>query len=137
MQLDSARGSAITSGEVYHWQTDVLGGIQEMNTKKTQARSYFAGIERKYGAQALSDLPQTFTPPGTNTTLTALEVAILTLYNGGSLVEILLNVYGNPQPMASCWRFNPSNPMGSRWEFVPNRNYYVYKVIRDEYEGNH
>jgi hypothetical protein len=36
----------------------------------------------------------------------------------------------------SCWRFHPNNASGQKWEFVPNQNNYVYKVLHDEFEGH-
>jgi len=136
MQLDSTRGSAITTDEVYNWQTNADGGIAELNTQRTIAQAYFDYIVRQHGANALSDLPASYTPQGSPTSLTPLEAATLQLYNGPSVRVNGVNIYGNPEQYKSCWEFDPNKPVGSRWQFLPNGNDYVYKVIYEEFDGN-
>ncbi len=86
--------------------------------------------------EALSDLPTTFTRQGTSTALTPLQAATIQLYNRGAVPVSLPNAFGNDELMRSCWEFDPSASVGSRWTFVPNSIDFVKKVIFDEFEGN-
>ena len=134
-QVDSRRGSAITTGEVWNWQTNVAGGIAELQRIRQEVPEYFNAIQRTFPTQ-WEPPPATYTPPRTTTTLTYLEAAEITLYNGASVVRALNDPFGETSKYRSCWRFLENNPSGQRWEFVPNENDYVFRVIYNEFEGH-
>ena len=71
--------------------------------------------------------------------MTPLEAAVVQLYNGGAVIVRVKNnkiVTTGGSAYVSCWRFHPNNASGQKWEFVPNQNNYVYKVLHDEFEGH-
>jgi len=133
-QIDSARGKAVTTREVWDWRENVFSGFEELKTAKQHSHDYIAAIKRAY-PRSYEGLPPSYKPPGCETTLTWEEVSIMQLYNGASIVRKLKNRHGTYSYYRSCWRFLPGNSSGNRWRFVPNRNNYVYKVVRHEIEA--
>jgi len=147
-QLDKPLGKSAVTEEVYNWQSNLQKFQGELDQKRKAAQNYIVALRKIYQPLGLwEELPETCIRDGTLTTLTTLETAIIQLYNGAAwLVEIKDGkiIYDAPYTAdefggsryISCWRFNSRNPAGRRWEFRPNKNNYVYKVIRDEWEGN-
>lgn len=132
-QLDSARGTPITTEEVWNWKTNVREGVEELVSIKSEARAYFNAVRRTYPSQWEAP-PRFYIPPDTDTKLTYLEAAEIQLYNGASVVVLLRTPSGGSDYYRSCWQFNPAASSGNRWTFVPNRNDYVRKVVADEIE---
>lgn len=145
-QLDKPLGKSAVTEEVYNWQKNLDKFQKELDQKKQTAKNYMEALRKIYTPSGLwEELQESYVREGTETTLSTLEVAMIQLYNGAAwLVEIKDGkiIYDAPYTSdefggsryISCWRFNPQNPPGERWEFRPNRNNYVYKVIRDEWE---
>ena len=120
--------------QVWSWKANVAAGKVVMNNNLSEAPWYFQAIQRKYPTEYEAP-PATYTPPGTTTALTYIQAAAIQMFNGSSVVEFLPNPTppGGSSYFRSCWKFNPSNPAGRRWSFVPNVNDYVLKIIK-EYE---
>lgn len=118
--------------QVWSWTANVTSGIALMNSNLAEAPSYFAAVQRKYPNKYEAP-PTTYTPPGTTTALSYIQAAAIQMFNGSSVVELLPNPTppGGNSHFRSCWRFHPGNPSGERWEFVPNRNDYVEKIIQE------
>lgn len=135
-QIDSARGAEVTTNETWDWRTNVEGGIGELRTCEEHTHAYMDAIKRTYPS-TWEEPPATYTPPGCETVLTWEEASIIQLYNGASIVRRLKNASGYYTYYRSCWKFYPGNPSGKRWRFVPNRNNYVYKVVKHEFEGGY
>jgi len=147
-QLDKPLGKRAKSRDVYDWKTNLATFQLELEQKQKNAVDYVNALRRFYEPQGLwEELPEPFVREGTVTTMSTLEAAVIQLYNGAAwLVEISKGkmIYDGPYTLIehggtryiSCWRFIPTNPRGARWEFKPNKNNYVYRVIRDEWEGN-
>jgi hypothetical protein len=133
-QIDSARGAKVSTAEVWDWRTNAQAGFDELVTAERDTRNYFAAIQRTYPS-AYEPPPETYTPPGCKTVLTAEEASIIQCYNGASIVRKMRNGHGTLSYYRSCWGFDPSAPSGKRWRFVKNRNNYVYKVVKHELEG--
>src|ERR1043166_4745666 len=63
---------------------------------------------------------------GLNYSYDPYDVSAITLYNGAS---ILWPPSGSPR-FRSCWYFHPeASAAGDRWEFIPNSQNYVHKVL--------
>ena len=128
----------VTVDEVWNWHTNVSAAISELGRKQQAAAAYFAAVQRTYPAQWVAP-PATYTPPGCRTQLSYMDAAVITLYNGASVVSGPLwngqyDNKGNKIYVAnflSCWKFNQNT---SQWTFVVNNENYVWKVTR-EYEG--
>ncbi len=135
MQVDSIRGTPVTTQEVYDWQANVASGIAMLDQAKADAQAYFDAVERTYPAQ-WEDPPSAYTPEDATTSLTALEAATIQLYNGASQVRSLDDGVGGQAVYRSCWEFDENAPAGQRWVFVANPNDYVKSVIYNEYEGH-
>jgi hypothetical protein len=118
--------------EVWSWKANVAAGKALMNSNLAEAPSYFQAVQRKYPDE-YEDPPATYTPPGTTTELTYIQAAAIQMFNGSSVREELPTPGGGTGTYRSCWKFHPNNPGGQRWEFVPNQNDYVKKII-EEYE---
>ena len=99
-----------------------------MNSNLAEAPAYFQAIQRKYPNQYESP-PATYTPPDTTTALTYIQAAAIQMFNGSSVREDLPTTTGEIGKYRSCWKFYPNNPSGQRWQFVPNQNDYVKKII--------
>lgn len=146
-QLDTPLGVSASTDEVYNWKTNAFKFLQELNEKQTFTTAYFNALKSVYQPQSKwEEPPSSYTPAGTSTSMTAQEASVITLYNGASwLVEVANGqiVYNGPYTSTShggsryisCWQFSPDNPSGQKWNFVPNSNNYVYKVIHDEFES--
>ena len=119
--------------QVWSWKANVAGGKALMNSNLAEAPAYFQAVRRKYPNQYESP-PSTYTPPGTTTALTYLQAAAIQMFNGASVREDLPNPTGGVSEYRSCWKFYPNNPSGQRWQFVPNQNDYVKKIVK-EYEN--
>lgn len=133
-QLDSASGLQITTKIVWNWKENVNTAISQLGSIRSEAQAYFDAVQRTYPSEYEAP-PATYTAPGTSTAVPYLDAANIQLYNGASVVENLQNPSGGTSLYRSCWKLHPTNPSGQRWEFIPNSNDYVKKVI-DEYEGN-
>jgi hypothetical protein len=140
-QLDEPLGVSASTTEVYSWLKNVQTFYAELNEKQQFAQAYFNKIQSIYPGQWEAP-PQNWTRQGTTTQMSALEAAVIQLYNGAAVViwvknnQIVSSSTQGAVAYLSCWRFHPNNASGQKWEFVPNSNNYVYKVIRDEFEGN-
>lgn len=144
---DTGGGIYVDTDQVYSWAVNTSVAMNELASKQALAQAYFTAVQRTYPTQYQAP-PDNLTnwgkpgDPATSTTLTALQAATITLYNGAS-VSVLLQDGGtnNGSPTysryISCWRFNPNAASGSRWTFVPNGNDYVFDVIYQEYETTH
>jgi len=121
--------------QVWSWKANVAGGKTLMNSNLAEAPAYFQAIQRKYPNQ-YEPPPATYAPPGTTTALTYIQTAAIQMFNGSSVVKELPNPTppGGDSDYRSCWKFYPNNPSGQRWEFVPNQNDYVKKIV-EEYEN--
>lgn len=147
-QLDKPLGKRAASGEVYSWRKNLDKFQRELELKEKTAELYVQALRSVYMQQGIwEELPEPFMRKGTTTPMSSLEAAVIQLYNGAAwLVEIKGGkiIYDGPYTSTehggsryiSCWRFIPQNPAGARWEFKPNKNNYLYKVVRDEWEGN-
>jgi hypothetical protein len=147
-QLDKPLGKPAASGEVYSWRKNLDKFQRELEQKQRTAELYVQALRSVYLPQGVwEELPEPFMRKGTITPMSSLEAAVIQLYNGAAwLVEIKDGkiIYDGPYTSKahggaryiSCWRFNAQNPAGARWEFKPNKNNYLYKVVRDEWEGN-
>ena len=116
-----------SNAELWNWQKNVDKGKSIIQSKLEAAKSYFNAIKCTYPKQY--EPPPSYTPPGYSTTLSPIDAATIQLYNGGAVLKSLKNSSGKYSIYASCWRFHPNSPSGKRWEFVPNRNNYVERVI--------
>lgn len=132
-QIDSARGQAVTTREVWDWRENVFSGFEELKTAKQHSHDYIAAIKRAYPG-SYDGLPPSYTPKGCKTTLTWEETSIMQLYNGASIVRKMKNAHGTWSYYRSCWKFYPGNPPGKKWKFIRNRNNYVWKVVKHEIE---
>lgn len=128
-QLDSARGSAITTAEVWDWKSNVRGGMDIIRKNESEAPGYFDAVRRTH-PQAYEPPPATYIPPGTHTAWSHLEAASIQMYNGSSVVERLMTASGGMALYRSCWKFDPNRPVGQRWKFIPNQNDYVQRVTQ-------
>ncbi len=135
MQVDSKRGSEITTDEVYNWQTNVLSGIKVMDGAKREAQAYFNAVKRTF-PDKWEEPPASFTPHNCKTKLSALDAAVIQMYNGAAVVRRLKTTFGTYTYYRSAWQFDENAPKGSRWSFKVNNHDYVYKVIHNELEGN-
>ncbi len=135
MQVDSKRGSEITTEEVYNWQTNVLSGIKVMDHAKKEAVAYFNAVKRTFPDKWEAP-PSVFVPHNCKTRLTALEASVIQLYNGAAVVRKLKTPFGTYSYYRSAWAFDENAPEGRRWHFKVNNHDYVYKVIHNEVEGN-
>jgi len=107
------------------------------NIRSNEVPAYFSAIKRTF-PNKWEEPPSTYTPPGTNTSLTYTRAAEIQLYNGASVVRSLLTPFNNGTTdfYRSCWKFDETASSGNRWSFVANTNNYVYKIIHDEFEKN-
>jgi hypothetical protein len=119
----------------------------ELDEKTRTAAQYIDALRKFYSPKGLwEEPPATFLRQGTVTVMDRSEVAVMQLYNGAAwLVEIsgatikydgpyTADTHGGSRYI-SCWRYHADYPAGRRWEFKPNKNNYVYKVVKDEWEG--
>jgi hypothetical protein len=141
-QLDKPLGVSASTTEVYEWKANVTKMYAELQQKEQMAQSYFNIIQSVYPNQweappNPANSAQGF--PSVATNMTPLEAAVVQLYNGGAVIVRVKNnkiVTTGGSAYVSCWRFHPNNASGQKWEFVPNQNNYVYKVLHDEFEGH-
>lgn len=143
-QLDEPLGVSASTLEVYNWRKNIDKMYVELQDKKNIAISYLNFIQSKYPSK-WENIPNSANSisnfPSVATNMTSLDASVVQLYNGAG-VRIFVDNNGNivsgktKHAYASCWRFIPNNPSGQRWQFVPNQNNYVYKIIHDEFEGN-
>ncbi len=135
MQLDSKRGSEITTDEVYNWQTNALSGLKLMTQARKEAVGYFNAVKRTF-PDKWEEPPEAFTPQGCSTKLSALDAAVIQMYNGAAVVRRLKTPFGTYTYSRSCWAFDENAPAGQRWSFKVNNHDYVHKVIYNEVEGH-
>jgi hypothetical protein len=141
-QLDKPLGVSASTTEVYEWKANVTKMYAELQQKEQMAQSYFNIIQSVYPSKweappNPANSAQGF--PSVATNMTPLEAAVVQLYNGGAVIIRVKNnqiVTTGGTAYVSCWRFHPNNASGQKWEFVPNQNNYVYKVLHDEFEGH-
>jgi hypothetical protein len=149
-QLDKPLGQTASTSEVYSWCNNVAKFYLELLQKRAFSTSYVNALRVIYSPlNKWEEPPESFTHPRTQeltSSMTSLEAAWVTLYNGASwLVEIkdgnivydgsyTDNSMGGKR-YVSTWKFNPAGESGHKWEYIPNRNDYLYKVIHDEWEG--
>ena len=133
-QLDSARGRAVSTAEVWNWRVNLDSSaamVEDIFTR--EAPAYFDAVRRTFPSQW--EDPPNHTPPGSSTRLTAVEAATIQMYNGAGVVRSLKSPFGTMSNYRSCWAFDETAPSGQRWAFVPNKNDYVRKVVINEIEG--
>jgi hypothetical protein len=146
-QLDKPLGEPTDTGEVYSWKMNLAKFQRELDQKKTTAQQYVDLIRRIYAPQGLWEAPPAvFVREGTVTPMDSSELATMQLYNGAAwLLEVSGTTikYDGPyttdphggKRYISCWQYHADYPAGHRWEFKPNKNNYVYKVVKNEWEG--
>jgi hypothetical protein len=142
---DTGGGIYVDTDQVYSWAVNTSVAMQELTAKQSLAQDYFTAIQR-VNPTTYEPPPDTNTvwgepgDPATSTTLTALQAATITLYNGAPVTVRIQDAGSNPPTYTtyfSCWQFNPNAASGHRWTFVPNQNDYVFQVIYEEYETQH
>jgi hypothetical protein len=112
------------------------------------ATAYVDALRSIYQPQGRwEEPPSDFVRQGTSTHLSALEAAVIVLYNGASWAVDVSNgvVVYSGRPSAprqgtrylSCWEFQPNNSPGSKWIFRENTKNpnYLRDVIHAEFEG--
>ena len=130
-QLDySQGGGTATTMEVWNWQVNLSSGLAIIEDKRRAAVAYFA-VVKSANPQKWEEPPASYRDARTHTSLSSLDAAIITLYNGGSTQ--VKDSRGNP--LNSCWKFTPENAPGKRWSFVPNSHDYVYQVVSRMEQG--
>jgi chitodextrinase len=138
-QIDkSAEESSATTSQVYDWHANIAEAKIVLQAKASAQQVFFDAVARTYPNDAeAQSAPASFTPPQTSTTLSALEAGMITLYNGagGCPQSTLIGPSGTNITYRNPWRFLPSNPSGQKWQFSPNTNNYLFKVIHDEVEA--
>lgn len=135
-QRDPSHGGVQpTTKEVYSWHENTTAVLAEFEKKRQEAQRYFDAVKRTFPTK-WEEPPASYTETGTTTATTAMEAAIITMYNGASVVWSLKNQFGTYDDYASCWEFRENNPSGSRWHYKVNPKNYLYKVFHDEYEGH-
>ncbi len=134
MQIDSKRGSQITTAETYDWRENVLGGIKVMDKARKEAIAYFNAVKRTF-PDKWEEPPSYIVLDGTHTKLSYLDACVIQLYNGASVVRRLKTTYGTYSHYRSAFAFDENASRGKRWKFKPNVNKYVYKVVSHEIEG--
>ncbi len=135
MQLDSSRGSEISTEEVYNWQANVLSGLKLMDKAKKEALAYFNAVKRTF-PDKWEEPPTVYTPQGCVSKLAALDAAVIQMYNGAAVVRKLKTPFGTYTYYRSCWEFDENAAKGSRWRFKINNHDYVHKVVYNEIEGH-
>lgn len=136
-QLDKPLGVSANMKEVYSWHANVEKFYAELNEKQAAQQRYFDAVQRTYPSQYQAP-PANFVHPGTSTSVTALEAATVTLYNGvaGCPTASLTGPSGKKLVFQNPWKFTPSAPSGQRWSYHPNIYNCLKKVIYDEFEGH-
>ena len=134
MQIDSKRGSQITTAETYDWRENVRGGIKVMDKARKEAVAYFNAVKRTF-PDKWEEPPSHIVLEGTRTRLSYLDACVIQLYNGASVVRRLKTTYGTYSHYRSAFTFDEDASSGKRWKFKPNVNKYVYKVVSHEIEG--
>lgn len=134
MQIDSARGSQITTSEVYDWRQNIRGGIAVMDKALKEAKAYFTAVKRTF-PDAWEEPPASILIDGTKTRLSYLDACVIQMYNGAAVVRRLKTPYGTYSSYRSAFEFDENAERGKRWKFKPNINKYVYKVVHNEIEG--
>jgi hypothetical protein len=127
------------TAQTYDWHANVQRALAIYGDKVAAQLRFFDAVARTYPTDTEAQNPPTsYTPPGTSTSMTAMEAGAVTLYNGagGCPVSALLDENGNMVNFQNPWQFQPSNPTGQKWTFTPNSNNYLYLVIYNEYEGH-
>jgi len=127
MQVDSARGTQITTKEVYDWKENLKGGIEVLETKISATNRFFAAVAAAYPNDPdAANPPLSFTVPGTNKALPAKVISTIVLYNGAPY-PYYDRQYLDGRPFTNPWTFNPNgNP---KWVFRDNQNQHARKVI--------
>ena len=127
---------SIPRKEIWDWQKNVTGGIEEINDEKLpQVTEYLDQLDRTYpGAEPLPNVSYTFDAPGGGTitrTVSGLEATIMTAYNGfgGTQRRFLRYSDGKSRERLTCWTYDPTRSPGQRWQFHKNTNDYVRKVL--------
>lgn len=134
----------LTIAQVWNWHENVLSGIEELKVKEQKfAEPYFNALRAIYQPQGKwEEPPSHWVHPKTSTAMTALEVATIQCYNGGTWLVVTSDnkiVYDgksfkrkrkpNEHYFLSCWHFLPDAPHGNKWSFEGSE--YVFKVIRE------
>jgi hypothetical protein len=123
-------GIPVTTAQVYSWQTNTQVAIQELQTKQAAQQRFFNAVANAYPNDPEAQNPPTGPAyPGSPTTMSALDMGTITLYNSARGCPHELG-FQNP------WYFNENGSSGHKWSYTANVNNYLYHVIHDEYEGN-
>jgi hypothetical protein len=123
---------------LWDWKENVKKGKAVHSEKLGYASSYFKAVERTYPRPVYVD-PPTHKPSGVAKTLTALEATTIQLYNGASVLTLLVRPKGDPNVPTDriiypgSFEFNPEN--AEKCKFKPNINHYVEIVVKG-YEEN-
>jgi hypothetical protein len=132
---DTGGGIYVTTEQVYDWIENTSVALTELNSKQSTQQRFFSAVAAAYTNDAEAQTPPASYPAytGSSTTMTALDMGTITLYNGAAgcpTSTIGGTTYQNP------WTFNENGQSGHKWQYTPNANNYLYKVIHDEYEGH-
>jgi hypothetical protein len=126
-------GIAVTTGQVYNWQTNTQVAIQELDQKWTSADRILRYFRNRYGNQpGWVEPPQSYTI--SNSQFSAWDLATMVLYNHvtGCPQSTVTNDQGNSTTVTFPWTFNPNgNP---KWQFHDNDENYAHHVVEDEWE---
>lgn len=124
-------GIAVTTAQVYSWQTNTQVAITELQSKQAAQQRFFNAVANAYPNDPEAQNPPSSYPayPGSSTNMSALDMGTITLYNSAAGGTHELG-FTNP------WYFNENGSSGHKWSYTPNVNNYLYHVIHDEYEGH-
>ena len=102
MQVDSARGSAITTAEVYNWKENVKGGVAVFKDKVAATNRFFNAVAKHYPNDPdASNPPSSFIAPGISRDLHA-----KVLYNSATGCP---TQYANGVTYQNPWHFIEDN----------------------------
>jgi hypothetical protein len=149
-QLDRPLNVSASTAEVYSWHDNLSKFYAELGQKQSFAITYVNALRSVYQRLGTWEGPPLdFVRPGTSTHLSALEAAVIVLYNGASWAVDISNgavIYSGPPSVPkqggtrylSCWEFHPDNASGSKWTFHENSTNpeYLFHVIYTEFEGH-
>jgi hypothetical protein len=127
------------TAQVYDWSANVQAALAILQSKNAAQQRFFDAVARTFPNDAdAPHPPASFTPPGTSTSMTALEAGATTLYNGagGCPTETLLDQNNQMVTFQNPWHFTPTVPSAQKWSYTPNSNNYLFRVIFDEFEGH-
>ena len=111
----TAEEDFISRGEIWNWQDNVRGALQELWNKVPKSLKLLNGLQATY--------PSSGAIPN-HLRFSSFDAIVITYYNGMSgadLKRVKVDGYRKRQP--SCWE-----PLSNGWKFLPNVNNYVDSV---------